>query len=260
MAVRAVLLDFYGTLAEDEPWDPSPPDLLAQRGVTPPGREWWAGWYSNTLDGQEHHEHSESRDRYEAWQRSRRTAMLAELGVGPDDAELLLADFDAAAERFVMRAYPDAPEALAELRRRGLRVVICSNWDWDLDAAIDQAGLREHVDAEVSSARVGCRKPHPGIFHAALEAAGVEAGEAVFCGDSWHADVEGPMAVGIPAVHVWRPGPRFAARPAPPEDTAGVPRIPDLTALPDLCNRSVRVSGDMSATDPHRTVGSGLGD
>ena len=55
---------------------------------------------------------------------------------------------------------------LAELRARGLRLVICSNWDWDLAEAVDEAGLTAAVDAIVSSAWVGARKPHPRIYAA----------------------------------------------------------------------------------------------
>ena len=40
-------------------------------------------------------------------------------------------------------------------------------------------------------------KPHPSIFEAALEQAGVAAAEALMVGDSLKADIEGALATGM---------------------------------------------------------------
>ena len=88
---------------------------------------------------------------------------------------------------------------LAELRARGLRIVVCSNWDWDLREAVAESGLTDAVDALVSSAWVGARKPHPRIYAAALAEAGVPAAEVLFVGDTWGPDVVGPVRGRIPA-------------------------------------------------------------
>jgi len=121
-----------------------------------------------------------------------------------------------------------APSVIAELRRRGVTIAVCSNWDWDLDRVLDEAGLTQLVDMAVTSARAGVRKPHPLIFHSALQLAGVGPGEALLVGDSWEADVEGARLAGIPPVHVWR-------EPSdPPPLVDGVRRIPDLRGLLDL--------------------------
>ena len=96
---------------------------------------------------------------------------------------------------------------LEALRHGGCRLVVCSNWDWDLREAIAESGLTEHFDAVVSSAWVGARKPHPRIYAAALAEAGVEApAEARFVGDTWGPDVMGPLAAGIPAAYLRRAG------------------------------------------------------
>lgn len=231
--MRAVALDFYGTLAEDEPWDVPPPDLFARRGHEPPPEEWWASWYTNAIDGTEHVEHSQSRSHYVDWERRHRVELLRGHGLDDDDIELFMADFDDLRTRFVMRAYPEVPDVLRELRGAGLRLAICSNWDWDLDIAVEQAGLAGLIDVQITSAQVGCRKPHPRIFEETLAALDVNAGQVVFVGDSWHADVEGPLDAGIAAVHVWRDGPRWAKRPVPPP-AGEVPRIPDLSTLPSV--------------------------
>ncbi|HID85959.1 MAG TPA: haloacid dehalogenase, partial [Anaerolineae bacterium] len=49
-------------------------------------------------------------------------------------------------------------------------------------------------------ARVGCAKPHPGIFQAALQWARARPEQAIHVGDSYHADVLGAQAVGITGV------------------------------------------------------------
>jgi putative hydrolase of the HAD superfamily len=125
-------------------------------------------------------------------------------------------------ESLRFEAFPDAPGALRELRARGLRLVVASNWDRSLPTVLDRVGLGELVDAVVPSAVVGAAKPDRRLFEAGLEAAGCAAGEALYAGDSVESDVEGARAAGIEAVLVDREGT------APP----GVPAIRSLEDLP----------------------------
>ena len=74
----------------------------------------------------------------------------------------------------------------------------------DLEPAVAEAGLRDLVDVLVSSAWAGARKPHPKIFRTTLEQLGVGADEAVFVGDTWGPDVDGPRALGITPVYLER--------------------------------------------------------
>jgi putative hydrolase of the HAD superfamily len=222
--ITAVLFDFYGTLARATSWGPRYEDVLAAHGVSLPDavRE---RWVSDAFDGCEHLEHSVSRERYVAWEKARLARMLADCGVGPREAAPLVEELWRAGKSFTMAAYPEVPGVLAALRAAGVAVGVCSNWDWDLDAALASAGLDGLVDAAVTSARAGARKPHPRIFREALAALGEpEPATVLFVGDSWHADVAGPLAVGMRAVHLVRPG---DARPAPPLPP-GVRRAADL--------------------------------
>src|SRR5439155_17160531 len=132
-----------------------------------------------------------------------------------------------ASRSFELVAYPEVPAVLDALRARALVVAVCSNWDWDLDRAMDQAGLGALVDVQVTSARAGARKPHRRIFEHTLELLSVDAGDTLFVGDSWHADVEGPLAVGMAAVHVQRD----TDEREPPPLVDGVRRVRDLTGL-----------------------------
>ena len=123
---------------------------------------------------------------------------------------------------------------LAELRARRITVAVCSNWDWHLDRAMAQAGLDGLVDVMVTSAQAGARKPHPRIFQHTMERSGVtDPADVVFAGDSWGPDVEGPAAMGMQPVHVWRPE-WDGQRDPPPPITNGYVRLPDLSGLVDL--------------------------
>ena len=103
-------------------------------------------------------------------------------------------------------AFPDAAPALRELRARGLKLVVCSNWDCSLPQVLASTGLLDLVDGVVASANVGADKPAPQVFERALELCGCEPGEALHVGDSPVADVEGARAAGMRAVLIDRSG------------------------------------------------------
>jgi putative hydrolase of the HAD superfamily len=63
----------------------------------------------------------------------------------------------------------------------------------------------------VYSCDVGYRKPHRRIFETALEQLGVQPHEAVFIGDSYHADIAGAERIGLRAI--WRINGDEPARP-----------------------------------------------
>ena len=129
-----------------------------------------------------------------------------------------------------MEPYDEVPEVLAAVRARGLPIVVCSNWDWDLREAVAESGLTDAVDALVSSAWVGARKPHPRIYAAALtEAGGVPPDDVLFVCDTWGPDVVGPLEVGFRPLYLRRSGhwPDATAPPTPD----GVAVAPDLTGI-----------------------------
>jgi putative hydrolase of the HAD superfamily len=229
--VRAALFDFYGTLARAVSWGPDAATVLARRGHRLPDAA-YAAWQSEVFDGMEHHEHSADRDRYLSWERDRVRRLATASGVPAAEVEDLAAELHAATREFELAAYDEVPAVLAELRRRGVVVAVCSNWTWDLDVALDQAGLGDAADVVVSSAHVGVRKPHPRIFEITLERCGVDAGDALFVGDTWVPDVEGARAAGLEAVHLWRPDDVDGQVPPPVAD--GVHRLPDLSGVVEL--------------------------
>ncbi len=231
MPVSAVLFDYYGTLAEATHWV-SADDVLAEHGYELPS-ETRDRWFNDGIDGFEHLEHSRSRDHYVAWQRERLLGMLAETDVHPGEYEMILQKLRDGAESRVLEAYPEVPDVLTELRARGMRLAICSNWDWDLTQAVDEVGLTDLVDVQVSSAWAGARKPHPRIFEQTLTKVGAEPAETVFVGDTWGPDVAGPRAMRMTPLYLSRDG-HWPDPTAPEElDAERVAVIPDLRAVLD---------------------------
>jgi putative hydrolase of the HAD superfamily len=203
--VDAVLLDSFGTLVSMEPPGPRLRAALARAGVDVSEGRAAVAFRAEIAYYLEHHVEGRDADSLDAL-RDRCADVLHEaLGVaGLDRAAARAAMLDAI--RFT--AFPDAAPALAQLRARGLRLVVASNWDASLPEVLRAAGLVELVDAAVPSAAVGAPKPAPALFKAALEAAGVEAARAVYVGDSPANDVAGAAAAGIRAVLLERGGER----------------------------------------------------
>jgi putative hydrolase of the HAD superfamily len=100
------------------------------------------------------------------------------------------------------RVFPEVPEVLGRLKKKDWRHIIVSNNHPELKDVVASLGLLEFFDNVITSAMVGFEKPHPQIFHYAIEAAGAHHAERWMVGDNPIADVEGAMRVGISAVLV----------------------------------------------------------
>jgi putative hydrolase of the HAD superfamily len=238
----AVVFDFYGTLGESEWQGDWLGELLSARAVRY-DRAVARRYATDAWDGKEHVEHSVDEATYRAWRRVRMRAMLEELGAVEGDLDDLVGAIDERLSSFRMVAYPESARVLRALRDDGLTIAVCSNWDWDLREQLAVCGLDGLVDIVVSSAWAGARKPHPRVFEAVLRELDVEPECVVFVGDNWEADVEGPRALGMRPVHVWRhdehPGDWL---PEPPPAPPDVPRVPDLRPLPSMVTRAARAA------------------
>ncbi len=225
--VDAVIFDFYGTLAR---WA----DTRASSYATVFARFGYTlepavlDDYFFRYDGVAHAEHSVSEEAYEAWVRSRLCDLTAACGVDDADVEGVIGSLRAS-DQGRMIAYPEAAATLAALRDAGLTVGVCSNWGWELNAYLDQVGLLHLVDAAITSARAGARKPHPDIYARSTESLGADPRRVVFVGDSWEPDVRGPRRMGMTAVHVWREEERTGQR-APPLQP-GDHRVSELSGV-----------------------------
>ena len=194
MTTKAVLLDALGTLIELEPpW----PHLAAELGVEPDATVEMA--MRREMDYYRRHAHEAVDPSSLAKLRWRCAALLSEeLGTEVSVDQLI------AAIRF--HAAPDAPGALTALRARGLTLVCVSNWDYALDQVLERCGLGGALDAIVTSAAAGARKPDPAIFARALALAECRPAEALHVGDTADEDVAGARAAGVPALLLDRTG------------------------------------------------------
>ena len=68
------------------------------------------------------------------------------------------------------------------------------------------AGLTDLFRARVFSSDLGCIKPSPRLFHAALRELGVRPSDTLFIGDSLERDIRPAQALGMAAVLVGEPG------------------------------------------------------
>lgn len=135
------------------------------------------------------------------------------------DAELL--ELWRRARREEQTVYPGAVELLGELRGR-FRLGVVTNGASDFQRTkLAWSGLADCFDTVVVSSDIGVGKPDPAVFHAALAALDVDAGDAVMIGNDRGRDLAGAQAAGIRALWVQHPGPVDGA-------------ISDLRALPSL--------------------------
>ncbi len=95
---------------------------------------------------------------------------------------------------------PGVPEALAQLRDAGFRLVVVSNADGTVEEGLTRAGLRPHLHAVVDSHVVGFEKPDPRIFSHALSLFDSDPARTLHVGDMYAADVVGARAAGLHAL------------------------------------------------------------
>lgn len=108
---------------------------------------------------------------------------------------------NASGDVVAVEAMPDAFRLLAELRERGLRLVLVSNGrSTDARNVLKYTGLDGQFDGVLISGETGSEKPDAKMFEMALEIAGVAPGEALMVGNRASADIAGANALGIGSV------------------------------------------------------------
>jgi putative hydrolase of the HAD superfamily len=217
----AVFLDALGTLVELQPPAPRLRARLAEEGFEVSEERAAAGFAAEISYYLAHHLEGSDRERLDDLRDRCAMAMMEALE---------LPGLDHARARWTMLGaleftpFPDALEGLGALRRRGLALVVVSNWDCSLPDWLGPTGLLELVDGVVTSADVGAAKPDPAVFRRALDLAGVDGAGAVHVGDSLDNDVQGARAAGIRPILVRREG----------TGPAGVETVRALTEVPAL--------------------------
>ena len=125
--------------------------------------------------------------------------------------------------------FPEAPEALSALKRRGLTLAVISNFDSRLFDILGGLGVSPSFESIVISSRAGHAKPAPEIFRRALALHGAKAEEAIHIGDSLDKDATGARNAGLTGVLLDRKA-RIRSK--------SFPRVENLTGLlPLIDNR-----------------------
>lgn len=199
MQIRAVLYDFDGTLADST-------ELIMRSyrhtmtrhlGRCPPDEVWLAG-FGRTLESQ-----------------------IERFGRSAQECAAMLQtyrDFQGEHHDTLLRPFPGALETVAELRRRGLALAIVTSKHAEATLrGMRLCGLMDHFEVIVTPEDVANPKPHPEPVLHALDRLGVDAGAALFVGDSPH-DVAAGRAAGVrTAAALWGPFARATLEAAGPD-------------------------------------------
>ncbi|HEY8461733.1 MAG TPA: HAD-IA family hydrolase [Blastocatellia bacterium] len=163
------------------------------------------------------------------WWRNLVRDVFGGLGPFPRFEEFFVEVFERFRGREFWHVYDDVEPALAELKGRGLKQGVISNFDSRLYDVLRACGLDRFFDSVHVSTRVGAAKPDPAIFQAALNYHSVDARLALHVGDSLREDYEGAASAGLNAVLLDRDG-GFA-------ENAPAIRITTLEQIVTLLNR-----------------------
>jgi putative hydrolase of the HAD superfamily len=140
----------------------------------------------------------------DAARRERFTQLLAQAGVGPDDALIAaLSDRYRHAYQAAWRPIRGALALAQAVSHAGVRfIIVTNNLVAEQARKLEHCGLTPLVDALVTSEGVGVAKPGAEIFAEALRqaGAGIGAADVVMFGDAWSTDIAGATAAGIRAV------------------------------------------------------------
>jgi putative hydrolase of the HAD superfamily len=134
---------------------------------------------------------------------------------------------------------PNVLEVLTALKRR-YRLGVISNTvgsgDAELTEALDKAGMRQLIDALVTSRDFGKAKPDPAIYAEGARRLGVPLDETVMVGDRLDTDVAGALNAGIPGIWLRHPGAIEIPGIAPSHIIDGLAELPawlEATYVPD---------------------------
>jgi len=94
------------------------------------------------------------------------------------------------------RLHEGAMEMLRELKTRGYRLGVISNWDNRLLGLLDGLAISPWMESVVISSQVGFEKPDPRIFQAALSQFRLEPRQMLHVGDSDYHDIEPARRIG----------------------------------------------------------------
>lgn len=148
-----------------------------------------------------------------AWSRLERGELAMEAFFPAFEAECRQAGHEISGAEMMQRISGCGPrqvmlEAIARIRRRGLRVAaLTNNWRGEEDRTHE---LRDRFDAFVESAALGLRKPDPRIYLHACESLAIEPAQAIFLDDIGR-NLKTARELGMTTIKVDQPEPALDA-------------------------------------------------
>ena len=92
-------------------------------------------------------------------------------------------------------------EALEYLSKTYTLHIITNGFREIQQVKLRNAGIAPYFKHVITSESLGVKKPDPKVFYYALEKAGAQAAESIMIGDSFEADVQGALGVGMHALY-----------------------------------------------------------
>jgi len=206
---RAVLFDFYNTLATHQPSrEEAYVKACGELGIKVEAKALFQSLPAADMYYRDQNSHvpiekrtpQEKIDFYIEY--ATRILRGADVAVDRDTALQILAKLQQ--YNWTYKVYDDTLPTLKELKKRNLVVGLVSNVAQNIEPTYTQLGLQPYLDFKVTSAEVGYDKPRPEIFQAALNKAQVEPEQAIFVGDQYELDIVGARGVGMKAVLIDR--------------------------------------------------------
>jgi len=118
-------------------------------------------------------------------------------------AKAFFEELDEAEPNFVS-LFPGVEETLRALSSKYMLAIVSNGSRKRLEANLSRLGLTRWIAENriFSSLQDGPRKPHPGLFEAAMRSTGVTPAQAVMVGNSWKNDIIGATRCGLDAVWI----------------------------------------------------------
>ena len=221
MVIRAVFLDYGGTLAYGEPdvWRVFE-DVCREHGVELTRQDIDRG---RAMADQTHRsvmfQTAETmEDFWVGWLR----LILQHLGI--EDGLPMARE-----TRSIMRReektylYEEVPEVLEGLRSEELVLGVVSNFSCLLEPILKRLRVSDYFEFILASDLIRSGKPRPLIFQLAVRYSGVPGDQCVHIGDSYGADYQGAIGAGLQAILLDRFG----------SDVHDCPKMPDLRGIFD---------------------------
>ena len=196
MVIRAVIFDYYGTLA-----------VSATRAQRRAGAERIAAALDIPADALHAAIAATFTDRATGVRGDLEQTMhwLAEqCGQTPRSEQLKAAcEIRRSTEEVYARALrDDAEPTLRTLRERGIKVGLLSDCTHELPEVWPTLPIARYVEATVFSVQAGLRKPHPDLYASVVRSLGVTPAECVYVGDGGSGELTGAAQAGMTPYHL----------------------------------------------------------